>query len=111
MRRHNGPWVASAVLSLVFGASAARAENDFDGEPIHYRTAPEDNSASRLQQRLKDGSATLTHEKHFGYLRSLLTELRVPASSQSLVFSKTSLQQHRISPQTPRAIYFSDDVY
>ena len=28
-----------------------------------------------------------------------------------LVFSKTSLQRHRISPRTPRAIYFNDDVY
>jgi hypothetical protein len=28
-----------------------------------------------------------------------------------LVFSKTSLQRHRISPHTPRALYFSDDVY
>jgi hypothetical protein len=28
-----------------------------------------------------------------------------------LVFSKTSLQRDRISPRTPRAIYFNDDVY
>jgi hypothetical protein len=28
-----------------------------------------------------------------------------------LVFSKTSLQRHRIGPRTPRAIYFNDDVY
>jgi hypothetical protein len=28
-----------------------------------------------------------------------------------LVFSKTSLQRERISPHTPRALYFADDVY
>jgi hypothetical protein len=28
-----------------------------------------------------------------------------------LVFSKTSLQQRRISPRAPRAIYYSDEVY
>jgi hypothetical protein len=28
-----------------------------------------------------------------------------------LVFSKTSLQRQRISPRTPRAVYFSEDVY
>jgi hypothetical protein len=28
-----------------------------------------------------------------------------------LVFSKTSLQRHRIGPKTPRALYFNDDVY
>jgi len=40
-----------------------------------------------------------------------LRELNVPESSQVLVFSKTSLQRGRISPQMPRAIYFSDEVY
>src|SRR5262249_28458222 len=35
----------------------------------------------------------------------------VPVSSQTLVFSKTSLQRRRIAPRTPRALYFSDDVY
>ena len=28
-----------------------------------------------------------------------------------LVFSKTSLQRERITPKTPRAIYFNDDLY
>ena len=28
-----------------------------------------------------------------------------------LVFSKTSLQRDRISPRTPRAVYFNDDLY
>ena len=28
-----------------------------------------------------------------------------------LVFSKTSFQRERISPQTPRALYFNEDVY
>ena len=27
------------------------------------------------------------------------------------MFSKTSLQRHRISPRTPRSLYFNDDVY
>jgi hypothetical protein len=34
----------------------------------------------------------------------------VPIESQSMVFSKTSLQAHWISPENPRAIYYSDDV-
>jgi hypothetical protein len=36
--------------------------------------------------------------------------LQVPVASQSVVFSKTSLQQHYISPSNPRAIFFSDNV-
>ena len=34
----------------------------------------------------------------------------MPVASQSVVFSKTSLQQHYISPSNPRAIYFTDNV-
>jgi hypothetical protein len=46
-----------------------------------------------------------------GYLPALLEALKVPAESQMLVFSKTSMQRQRISPRTPRAVYFNDDVY
>ena len=35
--------------------------------------------------------------------------LASPADSQVLVFSRTSIQAERISPRTPRAIYFNDD--
>jgi hypothetical protein len=64
-----------------------------------------------LQQKIKSGQAKLEFEKDHGYLVSLLKALKVPVSSQTLVFSKTSLQSERISPKTPRAIYFNDDVY
>ena len=37
--------------------------------------------------------------------------LDVPKSSQTLVFSKTSLQFAKITPQRPRALYYNDDVY
>jgi hypothetical protein len=53
----------------------------------------------------------LDYEKDHGFLISVLKQLKVPVSSQVLVFSKTSLQSERISPKTPRAIYFNDDVY
>jgi hypothetical protein len=85
--------------------------SDIEAEPINYAKAPVDNAVSRLEQRLASGNATLKHEQDVGYLRSLLRELNVPQSSQTLVFSKTSLQRHRIAPTRPRAIYFGDDVY
>jgi hypothetical protein len=66
---------------------------------------------AELQQKVKSGQAKLEFEKDHGYLVSLLKALKVPISSQTLVFSKTSLQSERISPKTPRAIYFNDDVY
>jgi hypothetical protein len=60
---------------------------------------------------MKSEQVKLEFEKDHGYLISLLKALKIPVSSQTLVFSKTSLQSERISPKTPRAIYFNDDVY
>ena len=102
-------------LALVFVpatllAGTLRAE-DFDQPPINYSTAQAKNAVTQLQQRLDTGDAKLTFSDDFGYLPSVLKELKVPVSSQMLVFSKTSLQRDRISPRTPRAVYFNDDVY
>jgi hypothetical protein len=46
-----------------------------------------------------------------GYLDSLLQALGIDPSSQTLVYSKTSLQIDLIKATTPRAIYFDDDTY
>lgn len=73
--------------------------------------APAGDPVTRLQQRIDSGTVRLAHSDDFGYLKSVLRELHIPSDSQSLVFSKTSFQSQKISPQTPRAIYFSDDVY
>jgi hypothetical protein len=91
-------------------ASAGRAQ-DFEQQPIRYSQSQPDNRVSSLIDRVNAGEVKLAHEEHFGYLRALLAELEVSTRSQMLVFSKTSLQRHRISPRTPRALYFSDDVY
>ena len=98
-------FLAAVLLAMpAFGA-------DLERDPIRYSSAPDDNAVSRLQRRLESGQARLVYDEQFGYLRSLLRELRVPESSQVLVFSKTSLQRNRIGPQTPRALYFGDDVH
>jgi hypothetical protein len=77
---------------------------------IAYGTSPESDPVFKLNQRLKNGEVTLESEPVTGYLRSVLKALDVPIESQLLVFSKTSFQAKRISPQNPRAIYFGDDV-
>ncbi|MEM6690643.1 MAG: hypothetical protein AAF664_14505 [Planctomycetota bacterium] len=84
---------------------------NYAGPPINYQTASLDNVVSRLDEKLADGRVILEHDEEFGYLKSLLNELQVPVESQTLVFSKTSLQLRRISPRRPRAIYFGDEVY
>ncbi|HIF00436.1 MAG TPA: hypothetical protein EYG03_12615 [Planctomycetes bacterium] len=88
-----------------------RAADEFDKPPISYRESTPDNCISRLQESLDSGTQTFTYESDQGYLKSLLNALNVPIESQMLVFSKTSLQLRRITPRTPRAIYFGDDIY
>lgn len=111
-------WTARALgllaSVLVFGFGmpfSAAAQDDFEGPPIEYSKSVPDNPVSRLQQSLDRRDAVLTHEGAHGYLRSVLQALQLPISSQSLVFSRTSLQLRRISPETPRALYFNDTVY
>jgi hypothetical protein len=103
-------WTLVLLTTLIWVSALAQGQ-DLDREPINYSNAPADNSISRLQQRLDKGGTTFSHDEQFGYLRSLLRELHVPESSQMLVFSKTSFQRDRITPRTPRALYFNDDTY
>ena len=101
------------LLFIVFMLrfSTAFAQLDFEQEPILYSSATATDPVARLIGRIKSGEASLMWEPQHGYLKSLMAELKVPESSQVLVFSKTSLQISRITPRTPRAVYFNDDVY
>ena len=106
-----GAALVAAFIGWAALSPASTFADDFEGEPIRYSQSTPANVVSRLEARLASGSARLEFEPQFGYLRSVLRELGVRESSQMLVFSKTSLQRHRIAPRTPRAVYFSDDVY
>ena len=82
-----------------------------DGDVIRYQSTPPNDLVARLQRHLDRGEAALSFQEPHGYLLSVLQNLNVPLSSQTLVFSKTSSQQHLIGPATPRALYFNDSVY
>lgn len=69
------------------------------------------NAVLRLQAKIEDGKVSFKHVEGQGYLKSMLAELDVSETSQVLVFSKTSFQFEKITPKTPRALYFNDDVY
>lgn len=97
------------LMVVVMTTSLAADENE--RPPIEYSRSTPDNCVSKLQSRMEGGELRLEYSDQLGYLPSLLKALDVPVESQLLVFSKTSLQRHRISPRTPRAIYFNDDVY
>jgi hypothetical protein len=107
-----GCWTLVAMSIAVVGwPASAAAQLDYDREPINYSTAPRADAVAQLQARLQSGQAKLAFDERSGYLPALLRELNISETSQVLVFSKTSFQRERISPQRPRALYFSDDVY
>lgn len=111
--RQTAAWINAvlAVLTTFVGGLAPAWCGDFETEPIKYSDSKPDNVISRMQTKLDAGSVKLSFHPEFGYLPSVLETLKVPTSTQSLVFSKTSFQRQRIAPRTPRAIYFNDDVY
>jgi hypothetical protein len=92
-------------------ATPTRLPYDKEYPVLHYERAPTHNAVARLQQRLAAGEVKLTFAAPRGYLDSLLAALNIPASSQVLVYSKTSLQTGSISAATPRALYFDTDTY
>lgn len=100
-----------ALFTVLLAAFSSARGSDFEREPILYSAATPDNVISRLQQRLNEGKESLAFDPDKGYLPAVLKALKVPISSQTLVFSKTSLQRHRIGPRMPRALFFNDDVY
>jgi hypothetical protein len=90
--------VALRTIALI--CILAIGSNAFASDPV-----------ADLGVKLRSGQLKLEFDAQRGYLASLLKLLHIPVSSQTLVFSKTSLQSERISPATPRALYFNDDVY
>jgi hypothetical protein len=107
---------ATMLAALALPASPQVAVHNqgyipYGDAPIHYRSDDLSDPVARLQKRLQDGKASLVYEPEHGYLRCVLQQLGVPVDSQTLVFSKTSFQYPKISPEHPRALYFNDDVY
>lgn len=103
--------LSAALLAMAWIASPLAAQDDYERPPISYSQSIPDNAIERLQAAIDRGEIRLKHDDRLGYLQSVLAELAVPVSSQTLVFSKTSLQQSKIRPSNPRALYFNDDVY
>jgi hypothetical protein len=108
-------WTLVALAVGVFVVTARPAESqspfDFDHGPIRYTSSAPRDPINKLQAKIDSGEVSLRFDPQRGYLPDILEQLSIPRSSQSLVFSKTSLQLFLIAPETPRALYFNDDVY
>src|SRR5207244_10415717 len=100
------------VLWFALSSAAMLLQSPFADHPaVAYSAVTPEDPVGRLGQKLAEGEERLEFEPEHGYLVSVLRKLNIPVTSQSLVFSKTSLQAERISPLRPRALYFNDDVY
>lgn len=99
------------LLILLSGLPSSALAVDIEAKPIDYWTRTSDDRLAQLQRRLEAGEVSFKAPTPQEALRKLLNLLEVPVESQILVYSKTSAQNSRISPETPRAIYFSDNCY
>ena len=90
---------------IVIAAGAARLTGQVS------QTATLNDPVALLGRQIERGEVTLDYSADgWGYLPSLLKHLEINIDSQILVFSKTSFQLTKISPKTPRAVFFNDSV-
>lgn len=104
--------VCTAISALMMAGMLTAAEiKDFAAPPHNYWTQPPRDRFTKLFEQIKGGSLKFDASSPTAYLSGLLRALEIPASSQLLVFSVTSLQSNLISPRNPRALYFNEDTY
>ena len=108
-------WLHGLGLFLGFlGVSSAFAQSsyhDIDDLPHQYRQRRPQDRFTKLMAGFESGKILLDRQSEKAFLLSLLKVLEIPATSQMLVFSTTSLQLSLISPSNPRALYFNEDIY
>jgi hypothetical protein len=118
---------ALALVVVLLAASSAYAQQDgvaensprefkitdripFGHEPVDYFGKPTDDAISKLSRRLATGDVRIEADSRHGYLKSVLKLLDVPLESQLLVYSKTARAPDLVSPKSPRALFFNDEV-
>lgn len=83
----------------------------YDDDVIGYSAQTPHDRIAKLQVQIASGEVKLKWDAQFGWLPALLDELKIPKSSQMLVFSRTSFQRRVINPRNPRSIFYNEDVY
>ena len=102
-----------SLVYIVFATVAlasAFSQKFYELDPINYS---ESEAVDVVSEYFSDPEKPASWERlgPSGYLSAFLEAFDIPAETQTLVFSKTSLQADRISPKNPRAIYYNDDIY
>jgi hypothetical protein len=103
-------WVAISI-GWLFWTGPLAGQDKFERAPVFYSKTKPTDEVQQLADLLESDPDALNWTDTHGYLPAVLKRLEIPVWSQALVFSKTSLQVSRITPQTPRAIYFNDNNY
>jgi hypothetical protein len=106
--------LAASAIIFTGDLPAERLEDTFyvplDDPAIQY-AGPVSDRVEQVEKQLESGKAKLDFAPNgWGYLPAILKKLDINIDSQVLVFSRTSIQNERISPRAPRAIYFNDDT-
>lgn len=107
---HFRPLVSALILAAAL-AGGLRAEDAYENAPIHYSATKPNDAAVRLEQAQIDGKVKISRGDPWATLRDILKFFDIPFESQVMVFSKTSKQNDRIGPATPRVVYFGDNAY
>ncbi|MEA3208281.1 MAG: hypothetical protein QOE70_1338 [Chthoniobacter sp.] len=102
--------IASALLSIT-APGAEPGSRDLEAPPHSYYQRTLRDRFTRIKDDVESGKIALDRHSEKAFVISLLRALGIPATSQMLVFSTTSLQLRLISPASPRALYFTEDLY
>ena len=107
--------LALMILATGVGLFANEQEDlsfaELEAPEHDYWKRPLNDPFTLLKDDLEQGRLDLDVSNEKAYLESLLKALKIPASTQMVVYSTTSLQLSLISPRTPRAVYFNEDLY
>ena len=116
----DGCWQVMLRFGFLWLLLAPRVFGDFQGsthlveletEVLKYSKEATTGPMAQLIRKIESGTVRLEWHAKWGWLPAFQKALGVDPSSQTLVFSKTSLQREHIHPANPRAIFFGDDIY
>lgn len=107
--------VASIAVGGAVGLMAGQLDQlafhgSLEHPAIEYAMRPLRDPVARLNREMNEGRIQLPFEPRSGFLRGVLRALDVPIESQTVAFSKTSLQSPPITPENPRTLFFNDSV-
>lgn len=99
------------LVSTALVVATLHAENEYENAPINYSASEPHDMAVALEKAQEQGKVKIDRTDDWAAVNGLLKAFNIPQESQVMVFSKTSKQNDRISPATPRVVYFGDNAY